>query len=654
MSIASRQSSIPFPKIRRAPPGPQDETRKIRFQDLLVERGQLSPGDLFRAIALQHRENGTLGDLLQGLGMASEATVLDAMAASTGLPLVDLARQPPIGTPLAGLDPSLMIRWRFLPWRRSGDRLLIAISDPDHRPGILDLLADRGEDVDFVLARGPQIIDWVARHHGADLSRLANSRTPAGESCRDWLAGRLQMFGLIAIVALIGLAILYPQTALRGAFGVIALALCVNGFFKVATLIAALRAPSPAARPGSLRPERLPRISVLVPVLRENDILDRLIDRMSRLNYPRELLEILLVHEETDTETRAHLAQRSLPPWLRTVCVPADRLQTKPRALNYALDFCRGDIIGIYDAEDAPEPDQLFQVVRRFASAGASTACVQCALDYYNAQTNWISRCFTIEYAILFRVILPGLERLGLPIPLGGTSVFFRRDILEKLGRWDAQNVTEDADLGIRLHRHGYRCVMADSTTFEEANFRILPWVKQRSRWLKGFVLTWMTHMRRPVGLFRDLGAFGFVIFQAQMLGTVISFASAPLVLPMWLMTLGLAPALYDALPAAILPFLIGGFVGTELLLLFLGMTATGRRPSGRLGRWVLTMPLYWPIGALAAAKALLELVTVPAYWDKTAHGINDAACQSEIERLTALSARVKRAPVPDPSGTGG
>ena len=261
---------------------------------------------------------------------------------------------------------------------------------------------------------------------------------------------------------------------------------------------------------------------------------------------------------------------------------------------------------------------------------------MQCQLDYYNAGTNWISRCFAIEYSILFRVILPGLERWNLPVPLGGTSVFFRRDHLEKLGRWDAQNVTEDADLGIRLRRKGYRCLWVNATTYEEANFRILPWVRQRSRWLKGFLQTWITHMRHPIATARELGFFGFLVFQIQMLGTFTSFAAVPIVLPLWLYTFGFSIPIYDSLPNLMFTTLIGGFLMTEAFLLLLGAVAIKRRGDASLWPFLPLMLLYWPLGAFAAYKALWELFVRPTYWDKTPHGINDTDYQGEIDRLTA------------------
>ncbi|MEM8548878.1 MAG: glycosyltransferase, partial [Pseudomonadota bacterium] len=225
-------------------------------------------------------------------------------------------------------------------------------------------------------------------------------------------------------------------------------------------------------------------VSLLVPLFREKDIAGSLIGRLSKLTYPKSRLEALLILEAEDLQTRKVLAATDLPPWMRVITVPPGALQTKPRAMNYARRFAHGEIIGIYDAEDAPAPYQIEAVVAHLERADDDVACVQGILDYYNPTANWLARCFTIEYASWFRILLPGLARIGVPIPLGGTTVFFRSAALDALHGWDAHNVTEDADLGMRLARHGWRTELVDSVTLEEANCRFWPWIKQRSRWL--------------------------------------------------------------------------------------------------------------------------------------------------------------------------
>jgi cellulose synthase/poly-beta-1,6-N-acetylglucosamine synthase-like glycosyltransferase len=363
---------------------------------------------------------------------------------------------------------------------------------------------------------------------------------------------------------------------------------------------------------------------VLVPLLNENEIAGKLIQRLTRLTYPKSLLDVVLVLEAGDTVTRNTIARTQLPSWISVIEVPsANNLRTKPRALNYALDFCRGSIIGVWDAEDAPEADQIEKIVTRFQDAPENVACLQWVLDYYNARTNWISRCFAIEYATWWRMILPGVAQLGLVVPLGGTTLFFRRSILERLCGWDAHNVTEDADLGIRLARHGYVTELIPTVTFEEANCRAWPWVKQRSRWLKGFLITWLVHMRAPRALLRDLGLIRFLGVQTLLLATFAQFALAPLLWSFLLIPAGFNHPVATTLGVQVATGMAWFFLFSELINLTISLIAVSRREHRHLMAFVFTLPLYFPMAALSAYKALKELVVEPFYWDKTQHGIS-------------------------------
>ena len=296
--------------------------------------------------------------------------------------------------------------------------------------------------------------------------------------------------------------------------------------------------------------------------------------------------------------------------------------------MNYALDFCQGDIIGIFDAEDAPDPDQITIVARRFQTAPPDLVCLQGVLDYYNPRQNWLARCFTIEYATWFRLMLPGMARLGFAIPLGGTTLYFRRDVLEELGGWDAHNVTEDADLGFRLARHGYRTEMIDTVTEEEANCRPWPWIKQRSRWLKGYMTTYLVHMRKPRLLYRQLGAWKFLGFQAHFLTALSQFILAPFLWSFWLVLLGFWHPLEAVVPRSALVTLGSLFLTVEVLNIVIHLTAVSGRKHKHLLAWAPTMHFYSPLGTIAAYKALYEIILKPFFWDKTKHGLSLAAVQ--------------------------
>jgi len=310
---------------------------------------------------------------------------------------------------------------------------------------------------------------------------------------------------------------------------------------------------------------------------------------------------------------------------MRVVPVPNGPIRTKPRALNHALDFCRGSLVGVYDAEDAPEPDQLQKMVAHFHARGPDVACLQGRLDYYNPRVNWLSRCFTVEYAAWFRLFLPGIAGLGLAVPLGGTTLFFRREALEKLGRWDACNVTEDADLGIRLARHGYVTELLDSTTFEEANCRARPWIKQRSRWIKGFMMTWLTHMRDPARLWRELGVRRFLGVQLLLLGSVLQALTAPFLWAFWLVPLGVGHPVEALLGPAAFRALWITFFAVEGLTITFAIAGLRRTAHGLSPLWVPTLSLYHGMATAAAWKAAWEMLTRPFWWDKTHHGLFDA-----------------------------
>ncbi len=508
-----------------------------------------------------------------------------------------------------------------LPWARSGGELLVFVQSPRHLAAARDrLVAQFGPFLRPVEIPRRALDAAIFTHFGPQLAQAAETRVPPAESCRDIDPRRLCRTAALAAacVALAGFAA--PFATFAFVFALATLSLLITTAFKFTTALATLRAEA-LPRPPLLDDAALPSISLLIALYREEDIADRLVRRMAALDYPRDRLDLILVVEDDDHATRAALLGADLPPWMRLLAAPEGTIRTKPRALNLALDVAQGDIIGVYDAEDAPEPDQLRKVAAAFAAAPPRIACVQAQLDFYNPRKNWLARCFTMEYALWFRLILPGIERLRLPLPLGGTSVFLRRDTLRALGGWDAHNVTEDADLGIRLARHGYETRMIQSTTYEEANCRALPWVRQRSRWIKGYLITYLVHMRHPRQLWRQLGPRGFVGFQTIVLGSLSQTFLGPLLWTLWTIPLGLGHPLTGLLPPQALALIGTLFLGAEVLGTLLSLIALRRSGQRIHPLWIPTLHAYFPLGTVAAVKALAELLSAPFYWDKTHHG---------------------------------
>lgn len=371
----------------------------------------------------------------------------------------------------------------------------------------------------------------------------------------------------------------------------------------------------------------LPVYTVLVPVYREANIVPQLVGNLGEIDYPKDKLEVLILVESDDHETRDAILGANPPDHFHIITVPEGAPRTKPRACNVGLQFARGEFLVIFDAEDIPEPDQLKKAVVAFRNNDPKTAVLQASLNYFNAEENVLTRLFTLEYNYWFYYMLPGLEALGLPIPLGGTSNHFRTRVLRELGGWDPYNVTEDADLGIRAAALGYRVGVINSTTMEEANTSVPNFLRQRSRWVKGYMQTALVHARRPMVLIRDIGLVRFSAFLMLIAGTPATFL---LYIPFILLTaLAIAfPDVYNTLniPQWIVVLGIVNLVAGSVLMVHLTMMGPYRRGTFLLVPWALLNPLYWVLHSLASYKALWQLLAKPHYWEKTEHGLTRQA----------------------------
>ncbi|MEM6303162.1 MAG: glycosyltransferase family 2 protein [Pseudomonadota bacterium] len=611
---------------------PAEETPPIgRY---LVDEGLIDQESLVNALDHQRRIDAPLGEILIADGLITRAQFMAALASCYQVTRVDLDADPPELSMTQNLPASLCLSHQIAPWTHVGGTLLVATSRPDRFDKVRACMGVEGARMLPVVADEVQIQSQLSRLYGEAFVQKAATRVPAAESCRAWQFDPERRMGwALAVLALLAILAFVAPLTLLSAFILWALfTLVLTTALKAWALWVQFphRTEPVGPPPDIARPAfRLPRVSIMVPLLNEHEIADALISRLTRLTYPKSLLNVVLVLEEGDDVTRTTLERTALPYWISVIEVPeGNQLKTKPRALNYALDFCKGSIIGVWDAEDAPEPDQIEKVVTRFQEAPAHVACLQGMLDYYNARTNWLSRCFTIEYATWWRLVLPGVARLGLVVPLGGTTLFFRREALQKLGGWDAHNVTEDADLGLRLARHGYTTELLGTATFEEANCRTWPWVRQRSRWLKGFLVTWCVHMRAPRMLLRDLGWRRFIGVQVLFLATFSQFLLAPLLWSFWLTLFGMPHPVALTLGPVAMWTVIAVFVLAEAINLALAFAAVSGPRHRHLLKWVVTTPVYFALGALAALKALREFVVSPFFWDKTQHGFagEDAA----------------------------
>ena len=606
---------------------------RLPLGQILSDMGVVTPDDLLRALETQSRQAGFLGDILIARNLISEDQLTEALARQYNTSAFSQSQPLPDPSLIDQLGVQRCLQLHCLPWQRAGDVTVIACARPDQFEQCRCELTALFGHMAMVVITEADLHDALLKTHRNRLKLWAETCVAEDESCRmmqtRWF-GNILCLGVFVGVTL---AVLAPLTVMFTLTLVATFCLFINCLLKMAAAFSVHR--SCRAITAQVKPtmpvvqQRKPVVSILVPLHNEPFVVPRLVHRLSRLTWPCELLDILLVVEEHDHATQKALSGCQLPRWMRVILVPNAPLKTKPRALNYAMMFARGTIIGVYDAEDVPEPGQIHKVVHCFQNGPPNLACVQGTLDFYNARKNWLSRCFAIEYATWFRIILPGMQRLGLAVPLGGTTLFFRRDILESLGGWDAHNVTEDADLGIRLTRHGYYTQLLETVTLEEANCRVVPWIKQRSRWLKGYAVTWLVHMRAPRQLWRQLGAWRFFGVQVLFLGTLVQFMLAPLLWSFWLMILGLGHPLQSQFGSGVMVAFVTVFLLSEAVTVTVGLMALRSRSHRHLRLWLPALHGYFPLAVLAVYKALYELIVAPFYWDKTAHSDQEAACDS-------------------------
>jgi cellulose synthase/poly-beta-1,6-N-acetylglucosamine synthase-like glycosyltransferase len=460
---------------------------------------------------------------------------------------------------------------------------------------------------------------FVAEHAGTALGRQAAEglriRSP-------WLSAAMASPTLRwpwwppLLAATLALSFTLPDATL------LAVSSLFSGLFLAwifARLLGALVRPLTPSRTRRRADADLPMYTVMAAIYREAACVPDLVKAIDQLDWPAEKLDVKLVVEADDVETRTAIARLNLDARYETIVAPTVGPRTKPKALNAALPFARGTFTVIYDAEDRPEAGQLRSALEAFLASDRRVACVQAALTIDNTADGLLPRMFTAEYAAHFDVLLPFAAALCLPLPLGGSSNHFRTDLLRFIGAWDPYNVTEDADLGVRLARLGYRSIMIASTTFEEAPARLHAWLRQRTRWFNGWIQTWLVHMRTPRTLLRDLGGAGFAAFHVIIGGSVITALIFPLFLALMLWRFATGTPLFSSWLGWLHGFAFFGGIVASAFIWVVGLLRRGLVSNV----WVVAFaPLHWLLLSVAAWRALLQLAYDPHRWEKTEHGL--------------------------------
>lgn len=610
---------------------PVSTRRRERLGEALVARGFLTQQDLDRALEYQRRTGDRIGRILIALGLIRRRQLYHVLAELWGYLFVDLLQEP-LDSRLARLfDPAELVQRRCFPVRRHGSEIFVATAEQPSAeleefirgvlgPVTVRPLVTTEWDIDYA-------IRTVFRDVVLDRAALGLYFRNPDESARQVLIG-WQKVVLASVILGVILGFLFAPRVTA-----VALSALVNGTLFIFVIFHFIVAMAGARHEHeqaisdeevkALRDDELPTYTVLVPVYREANVIQHLIENLRQLDYPPSKLEILLLIEEDDEETLVAAKAARPPETVTFIVVPNGMPKTKPKACNVGLLFARGEYLTIYDAEDRPEPDQLKKAVVAFRKGPPELVCVQAALNYYNATENLLTRMFTLEYSYWFDYVLTGLDRLGLPIPLGGTSNHFRADRLRELGGWDPFNVTEDADLGIRAAAHGYRVGVINSTTWEEANNHVGNWIRQRSRWIKGYIQTVLVHTRHPVQLVKSVGLKNVLGFILLIGGAPFAFLS---LIPLWSLTLIWLVArthVFDILfpPFVLYISLFNLLIGNGVMI-YLGMLAGFKRRRYQLIPFALFNPFYWLLHSIASYKAVWQLVTKPFYWEKTRHGL--------------------------------
>jgi cellulose synthase/poly-beta-1,6-N-acetylglucosamine synthase-like glycosyltransferase len=595
----------------------------------LVKLHLLSEAQLSEATREMRRTGSDLPSVLTAGGDVRPVDYYRQLAAVCDLPFANL-KEEPVDASLVDLDDRPdYADFTLLPWKRVGDRVLIATNAITPAAEVWARRRYGANGYGFAITAPYDIMaeslrlfsewdDFVAREA---LHAWKPDHSAKATFARSQIAA-----AVMGVAILVGCLILAPRPTLVVLMAAATTLYTLTFVFKfLLTWVGSSHSVDvtiPDEDVRALSDADLPTYTVLVPMYREAKVLPLIAASLKNLDYPLSRLDVKLVLEEDDAETIAAAKALGLPRNFEIIIVPPSYPKTKPKACNYALQFCRSTFVTIYDAEDQPEPDQLKKAVIAFRRGDERLACVQARLNYFNYTENWLTRMFTLEYSQWFDFLLPGLDALKVPIPLGGTSNHFRLSALRDVGAWDPYNVTEDADLGVRLAQEGFTVGVINSTTYEEANGVLPSWIRQRSRWIKGYMQTWLVHMRHPIQLWRSIGTVGFFGFQFfvggppfTMLLNPVMWAISILVFAMGRNEFGwLFPEPFGSMA------LFNLFIGNSLLVYF-GVVAALKRRYFELVAVGLMTPFYWVLHSIAAYKALGQLIRNPHFWEKTEHG---------------------------------
>lgn len=426
-------------------------------------------------------------------------------------------------------------------------------------------------------------------------------------SIRLWLQGisRIKLYGICFLLSLA--VTIYPEKTCFGVFILLNILYFIVQLFRLFLLIVGRCC---SRREVLKEPENLSIYTILLPVYKEDKVLKNLVRAIEKIDYPRSLLDVKLLIEEDDDKTLKSLEKITLPEFFKVTIVPVSYPRTKPKACNYGLSLAKGKYVVVYDAEDRPHPQQLKKAIAKFNISPPEVICVQARLNFYNKKENILTKLFALEYSLLFDYVLVGLRKLNMPIPLGGTSNHFIREKLEEIGAWDAFNVTEDADVGIRLYHEGYRTGLIANTTLEESPISLKAWLVQRSRWIRGHLLTSLLHLKDSNKLkTKEMMGLYLCLYMPNLIY---------LLLPIYL----LMRCFIDGSNEVDLLWQFNLLLGIILPIGYAIFIIIAKKWYDLFLSIILAVFYYWLL-PIAGIRAFWQIFRDPFYWDKTEHGVS-------------------------------
>ncbi len=361
--------------------------------------------------------------------------------------------------------------------------------------------------------------------------------------------------------------------------------------------------------------KEFPLVTILVPLKQENEVIHQTFSAISNLNYPSSSIQGIIIVESTDTLTKKSIETSIIPDGFEVMEIPTLPPFTKGRAIQRALLVAKGKYITIYDAESRPEPNQVIKAVEILEKEKGKT-CLQSIIRIENAKENEITSFFASEFWDWYDKRMVNLHKRGIPFGLGGNSFFLATETLKEVGGWDPFNVTEDAELTVRLIKNNVDIKLMNSITHEACPSTMKNWIKQRTRWSKGLLTTSIIHLisgkfgfkgftfkqwyhfwlRMYVGnLIPFFFAFIFILFLFQ------SFSYENFVLVNIVLAINLVPSLIVSMWADKKNF---NTMGIKI----------------RIHNLFAVTLIYWGMYLWAGFRANYEFLFSPLKWHKTDH----------------------------------